>query len=318
VHVLVTGAGGQLGHDLAAAFSGSVPPGGRRRALRGPEGPARASVEVTAADHASLAVEDRTSVLEAVGALRPDVIVHAAAWTAVDACEIDPDRAFLVNALGTRHVAEAAEATGAHLVYVSTDYVFDGTAARPYMEWDEPNPLSVYGRSKLAGERECRPATTIVRTSWVCGVAGPNMAKTVLRLAAGSGPLRFVDDQHGCPTFTADLAAAVVTLALDRRPGIHHVTNQGATTWFHFARAVLEAAGDDPERVEPIATAELDPPRPAARPANSVLDNAALRLGGLPLLPDWHDGLQRLVEALGHPPRPGQVVASPKAGAAGG
>ena len=124
------------------------------------------------------------------------------------------------------------------------------------------------------------------------------MVKTVLRLAAGDGPLRFVDDQHGCPTFTADLAAAVVTLAVDRRPGIFHVTNQGATTWFGFVRAVVAAAGDDPGRVEPIATADLDPPRPAPRPANSVLDNAALRLGGLPLLPPWEDGLERLVKEL--------------------
>ena len=113
------------------------------------------------------------------------------------------------------------------------------------------------------------------------------------------GPLRFVDDQHGCPTFTADLARAVVRLALDRRPGTFHVTNQGETTWFGFARATLAAAGLDPERVEPIATAELDPPRPAPRPANSRLDNAALRLSGLPLLPEWTDALDRLVEVPG-------------------
>lgn len=297
MHVLVTGAGGQLGSDLVQAFSGTVPPGGRRRALLGPEGPGP-GVDVTAADHAALAVEDRDAVLEVADGLCPDVIVHAGAWTAVDACELDPDRAFRVNALGTRHVAEAAARVGAHLVFVSTDYVFDGTAPRPYVEWDEPNPVSVYGRSKLAGERECPPGATVVRTSWVCGARGANMVKTALRLAGGGGQLRFVDDQHGSPTFTADLAAAVVTLALDRRPGVYHVTNQGTTTWFGFVRAVLEGAGHDPERVLAIATAELDPPRPARRPANSVLDNAALRLGGLPLLPHWTDGLGRLLAAL--------------------
>lgn len=298
MRVLVTGAAGQLGNDLVCALSGAVPAAGRRRALLGPEGPGP-GVDVTGLDHRTLAVEDRARVLDAVSALRPDVVVHAAAWTAVDACEGDPDRAFSVNALGTRHVAEAAAHVGAHVVYVSTDYVFDGTSPRPYVEWDEPRPLSVYGRSKLGGERECPPGATVVRTSWVCGAAGANMVKTALRLAsAGDGPLRFVDDQHGSPTFTADLAAAIVTLALDRRPGVHHVTNSGTTTWFGFVRAVLQAAGHDPDRVEPISTAELDPPRPAPRPANSVLDNAALRLAGLPLLPDWEDGLARLVGVL--------------------
>ncbi len=297
MRVLVTGSGGQLGSDLVAAFSGTVPPGGRRRSLLGPEG-AGAGVDVTGADHASLRVEDRTAVLEAVLTIRPDVVVHAGAWTAVDACEGDPDRAYQVNALGTRHVAEAARMVGAHLVYVSTDYVFDGRAARPYVEWDEPNPLSVYGRSKLGGERECPPDATVVRTSWVCGVSGRNMVKTALSLAAGDGPLRFVDDQLGSPTFTADLAAAIVTLGLDRRPGTYHVTNTGSTSWYRFVQAVLAAAGHDAGRVEPISTADLDPPRPALRPVNSVLDNAALRLSALPLLPEWHDGLARLVEAL--------------------
>jgi dTDP-4-dehydrorhamnose reductase len=297
VHVLVTGAEGQLGHDLVLALSGSVAPGGRRRSLFGPEGPGP-GVDVTGAGHRDLAVENRAEVLEAVWALRPDVVVHAGAWTAVDACESDPDRAYLVNALGTRHVADAARQVGAHLVYISTDYVFDGTSPRPYLEWDEPHPLSVYGASKLGGERECPPGSTVVRTSWVCGSSGSNMVKTALRLASGDAPLRFVDDQRGSPTFTADLAAAVVTLALDRRPGTFHVTNQGTTTWYGFVRAVLEAAGHDPGRVEPIATTDLDPPRPAPRPANSVLDNAAMRLGGLPLLPDWRDALWRLVREL--------------------
>ncbi|MCU1491532.1 MAG: dTDP-4-dehydrorhamnose reductase, partial [Acidimicrobiaceae bacterium] len=232
----------------------------------------------------------------------PDLVIHPAALTAVDACETDPDRAFAVNAIGTRHLAEASRRVGAHLVYVSTDYVFDGRSERPYREWDTPNPLSVYGMSKLGGERELDASCTVVRTSWVCGRHGANMAKTVLRLAAGSqGPLRFVDDQRGSPTIASDLASVLVDLAFSRRPGIFHVTNSGTTTWYGFARAVLAAAGLDPDRVEPIATADLVPARPAPRPANSVLDNAALRLSGLPLLPPWEESLSALVVELARP-----------------
>ncbi len=219
--------------------------------------------------------------------------------TAVDLCESEVDTAFAVNAIGTRNVAEAAALVGAHVVYVSTDYVFDGTCPRPYREWDPPCPMSVYGASKLGGEREVRPGSTIVRTSWVCGAHGKNMVVTALGLSEGEGELRFVNDQHGSPTFTADLAPAIITLGLDRRPGVFHVTNRGATTWWGFVRTVLAEAGADPERVHPISTAELDAERyPAPRPANSVLDNMALRLSGLPPLPDWQDGLSRLVRAL--------------------
>jgi dTDP-4-dehydrorhamnose reductase len=243
-------------------------------------------------------VDDRDAVAYTMAAFQPDLVIHAGALTAVEGCEGNPDLAYAVNAVGTRNVAEGARAVGAHLLYVSTDYVFDGTSDRPYREWDTPNPQSVYGASKRAGELECPPGSTIVRTSWVCGAHGANMVKTALRLAAGDGVLRFVDDQRGSPTFTSDLAAAIVTLGTDRRPGVFHVTNSGATTWWGLVRATLEAAGGDPGRVEAIATADLDPPLAAPRPANSVLDNMALRLGGLPPLPSWQDGLSRLVSAL--------------------
>ena len=300
MRVLVTGAGGQLGHDVAQVLAGTTPAGGRPPASATP-----LATEVLAADHRRLDVADRAGVLSVFEALRPDVVVHCGAWTAVDACESDPERAFSVNAVGTRNVAEAARRHGSHVVYVSTDYVFDGTSERPYVEWDRPNPLSVYGRSKLGGEMELDPSATIVRTSWVCGFRGANMARTVLRLAGGTGPLRFVDDQRGSPTFTADLAGALVTLGRERLPGMFHLTNDGVTSWFDFARAVLEAAGEDPGRVEPIATADLDPPRPAPRPANSALDNQAWRALGMPCLPAWQDGLERLVRALAAEPTPG-------------
>ena len=305
MRILITGANGQLGSDLTDCLAGRVPAGGRRCALLGPEGPREGlRHEVLATDIDTMRVDDRDAVLTTFMAFRPELVLHGGAFTAVERCETEVDAAYAVNAIGTRHIAEAAALVGAHVVYVSTDYVFDGTADRPYREWDPTNPTSVYGASKLAGERECRPGSTIIRTSWLCGAHGNNMVRTALRLADGEGDLRFVDDQHGSPTFTADLAPAVVTLGLDRRPGIFHATNSGATTWWGFVRAVLAEAGADPERVLPIKTDEFDPPLLAPRPAYSVLDNMALRLSGLPALPDWEDGLARLVPALRAEPTP--------------
>jgi dTDP-4-dehydrorhamnose reductase len=299
VRILITGANGQLGHDLTDCLAGRVPVGGRRCALLGPEGPRPGlEHEVLGTDIDTMRVDDRDAVLTTFSSFRPELVLHGGAFTAVERCETEVDAAYAVNATGTRHIAEAAAMVGAHVVYVSTDYVFDGTAGRPYREWDAPCPTSVYGASKLAGERECRPGSTIVRTSWLCGAHGANIVATALRLADGQGELRFVDDQHGSPTFTADLAPTVVTLGLDSRPGIFHATNGGATTWWGLVRAVLAEAGADPERVLPVGTAELDPPLLAPRPAYSVLDNMALRLSGLPALPDWQDGLARLVPAL--------------------
>jgi dTDP-4-dehydrorhamnose reductase len=275
--ILVTGAGGQLGLEIVRAFTGD---------------------DVIAADHAALDVSDRDSVLQAATSSAPDIVVHAGAWTAVDGCEGDPDRAFRVNAIGTRNVAEAARRVGAWLCYLSTDYVFDGRKSEPYVEWDPPNPVSVYGRSKLAGELEIGSDSTIVRTSWVCGLHGSNMVKTILRLAREHEKLSFVDDQRGQPSFADDVARAIRRLAVERRPGVFHVTNQGVVSWYEFARVVLEVADLDPDRVRPIPTADLDPPRPAPRPANSVLDNAAFRLSGLPLLPHFRQPLERLVGQL--------------------
>ena len=282
MRVLVTGAGGQLGHDVVRVCT-------------------EAGDVVVACDRSTLDLGDRDSVAQAITGSRPDVVVNAGAWTAVDDCEADPDRAWRINALGVRWVTDAARTAGAHVVHVSTDYVFDGTKPTPYVEWDEPNPTSAYGRSKLGGEREVDPACSIVRTAWVCGAHGHNMVKTVLALA-DRPELAFVDDQRGSPTFTADLAVAIRRLAVARLPGTYHVTNQGDTTWYGFVREILEAAGHDPGKVRPIRTDELDPPRAAPRPANSVLDNAALRLGGLPLLPHYREALGRLLAELGATP----------------
>jgi dTDP-4-dehydrorhamnose reductase len=280
VRVLVTGAGGQVGRELVEAL---------------------APHEVIACTHADLDAGDRDSALSVITSARPDAIAHCASWTNVDGCESDSDHAYRDNALANRYVMEAARRVGAYVVALSTDYVFDGEKETPYHEWDTPNPMSVYGASKLAGEFEIDPDCAVVRTSWVCGQHGSNVMKTILRLAQQEGPLRFVTDQRGSPTIVSDLVVALRSFVIDRLPGTWHVTNQGALSWYEFARVVLMAAGDDPGRVLPIKTAEMDPPRPAPRPANSVLDNMALRLAGRPLLPDYRESVPRLVQQLMRP-----------------
>ncbi len=277
MRVLITGAGGQLGRELVERFGDH---------------------EVVAVDHGQLDVADRDAVLGLVTTAAPDAIINTAAWTAVDANEGDHDRAWATNALAVRYLAEGARLVDARICQLSTDYVFDGTRPEPYVEWDPTNPVSMYGRSKRGGELELGPEHTIVRTSWVCGFHGANMVKTILRLAGEHDTLSFVDDQLGHPTFADDLAVVVRRLVVERRSGLFHVTNQGAVSWYEFAREVLAAAGMDPDRVRPIATAELQPPRPAPRPANSVLDNAALRLAGMALAPDFREPLARLVPRL--------------------
>lgn len=279
MRVLVTGAGGQFGADFGRLC-------------------ARAGDDVVALDRAALDVGDRGAVTAAVAGHAPDVVVNAAAWTAVDACESDPGRAFRDNADAVRFLREACDRGGAHLVQISTDYVFDGMLDRPYREHDATNPLSVYGKSKLAGEQAAGEAATIVRTSWLCGASGANMVKTVLRILAAGAPMAFVTDQRGCPTFTADLAKPVRELAVQRRPGVFHVTNRRAVSWYEFVREIVEAAGADPDIVRPILAAELDPPRPAPRPANSVLANVALEAAGMPLLRDHADALHDLLREL--------------------
>ena len=276
--ILITGANGQLGHELVRATIAS-------------------GNEVVATSHETLDITDKLAVDAAIMAARPDVVIHAAAWTAVDACESDPDKAMLVNGTATKYVADAARAVGAHVVYISTDYVFDGSKTSPYDESDTPNPQSVYGSSKLEGERALGLSDAIVRISWVCGFYGSNMVKTILRLAE-QPQLKFVDDQIGNPTFADDAAEMIVRIATEKRSGIWHVTNQGDVSWYEFAREVLMAAGFDADKVAPIKTHELQPPRPAKRPFNSVLNNASLKSAGIELLPNFRVPLARLVSQI--------------------
>jgi len=280
VKILVTGAAGQLGRELVDAST-------------------RSGHVVVATSRAELDVTSNESVRNVVSREKPAVIIHSAAWTAVDACEGDRARAMLCNATATQYVVDSAREVGARVVYVSTDYVFDGAKTSPYVETDVPNPQSVYGASKLAGENALdKSLDAVVRVSWLCGFHGSNMVKTILRIAAQQDTLSFVDDQVGHPTFADDAASMIVRLATEGRSGVWHVTNQGAVSWYEFTREVMRIAGHDPARVKPVRTRDLVPPRPAPRPANSVLDNAALRAAGIGLLDDFRVPLERLVKRL--------------------
>ncbi|MCC6226227.1 MAG: dTDP-4-dehydrorhamnose reductase [Microthrixaceae bacterium] len=284
MRIVVTGSKGQLGSELMPLLE-------RHH-------------DVVGLDLHNCDLTDRDAVLGAITSVAPDLVFHGAAFTAVDRCESEPETAYRVNCLATRFIADGARRVGAHVVYVSTDYVFDGTKDGPYLEWDEPNPQSVYGRSKLGGERELDPAWTVARTSWVCSAHGSNMVKTVLKVAAERDTLSFVDDQLGHPTFAGDLAAMLVRVGVARMPGVFHVTNAGAVSWYGFVREIMAAAGHDPDRVQPISTAQFEAGRPpdappmAPRPANSVLENFALRHSGIEPLRDFREPLAEVVARL--------------------
>ncbi|MGW4483577.1 dTDP-4-dehydrorhamnose reductase [Amycolatopsis sp. NPDC004368] len=284
--LLVPGGSGQLGRDLAA--------------LAGPE------VEVVAPASAELDVRSAGEVLRALDALvsraaetgAAPVVVNAAAYTAVDAAETDEVRAFGVNADGPRVLAAVCSSRRVPLVHVSTDYVFPGDASRPYEVDDELGPKSAYGRTKAAGEDAVLgsgASAWVVRTSWVYGKHGANFVKTIQRLAGEREQLTVVDDQLGSPTWSADLAAGLVELAGRIAAGdgpasrVLHCTGGGEVTWCGFARAIFEEIGADPERVRPCTTEEF--PRPAPRPAYSVLSNASWREAGLTPLRPWREAL---------------------------
>ncbi|KYD19084.1 dTDP-4-dehydrorhamnose reductase [Saccharococcus caldoxylosilyticus] len=274
--VVVTGAKGQLGTDLVHSL-----------ADRGYEvyGYGREELDITNFDQ----------VKQIIGKVNPDVVIHAAAYTKVDLAESEPDKAFLINAYGTRNVAVASGAVGAKLVYISTDYVFDGTANVPYNEFAPTNPLSVYGKSKLAGEqfvRDLHSKFFIVRTSWVYGKHGNNFVKTMLKLAQERDELMVVHDQIGCPTYTVDLANCVLELIQTEKYGIYHVSNSGYCSWYEFAKAIFEEVGIE-VKVNPCTTKDF--PRPAPRPAYSVFEHMALRLNGFGEMREWEKALQEFI-----------------------
>ncbi|MGB2950298.1 MAG: dTDP-4-dehydrorhamnose reductase [Rhodococcus sp. (in: high G+C Gram-positive bacteria)] len=273
-NILVTGAGGQLGRQILDLASGGDRTG-----------------RTVGVGSAELDITDTSAVADAI---EPSMIViNCAAYTAVDAAETDIDRATAVNTAGPRNLARACAASGARLVHVSTDYVFDGTATTPYEPDDAPAPQSVYGRTKLAGERAVLaelPTANVVRTAWVYTGTGTDFVATMLRLERERDVITVVDDQIGSPTYSRDLAAGLLELAASPVTGsILHSTNAGTASWFDLARAVFAGVGADPERVRPCSSAEYV--RPAPRPSFSVLSGAAWERAGLTPFRGWRDAL---------------------------
>ncbi|WP_280170426.1 dTDP-4-dehydrorhamnose reductase [Priestia megaterium] len=270
--VLITGANGQLGKELVELFTAK-------------------GFEVYGFGRDKMDITNQAQVQEMISTLKPNIVLHSAAHTQVDLAESEPEQAFSINAYGTRNVAVAAEAVGAKLVYVSTDYVFDGTNDEPYNEFSPTSPLGVYGKSKLAGEqfvRDLHSKFFIVRTSWVYGKHGANFVKTMLKLGKERKELSVVADQIGCPTYTLDLAHAILELVDTQKYGVYHISNSGSCSWYEFAKEIFNISGITVQ-VNPCTTADF--PRPAARPSYSVFAHTAIYLNNFTKMRSWEDAL---------------------------
>ena len=279
MRILITGARGQLGHALQ-----QVLPDHQLTLLDIPD------FDLT-----------KPGVEASIAAPRPEVVIHAAAYTDVDGAEQEPDRVMAINAEGTERVAKGAATAGARLFYLSTDYVFDGRQGVPYRETDEPNPINAYGRSKLEGERRALthcPNTLVIRTAWLYGAHGRNFVTTIMKLAREQQELRVVSDQRGSPTHAGDLAGALARLielnTSNIEPRTLHLTGSGDCTWYEFAREIVSLMGS-PVRVQPISTAESK--RAARRPLYAVLSNRVLADAGISL-PHWKDALSRFLSQV--------------------
>lgn len=271
MRVIILGASGLLGKDLMREWSGD---------------------EVVGLCSTDVDIRDAEKVSETVARHRPEWIVLAAAYTDVDGCESHQDLAFAVNRDGAVHVAQAAKQSGAKLLFLSSDYVFDGEKTSPYETSDSRNPQSVYGRTKAEAEarlQELLPQCCIVRTSWLFGTGGKCFPDTILKLAANRPALDVVNDQQGCPTYSVDLARGIIELCRQDATGIVHATNGGDCSWYEFAREIVGASGLKTE-VRPVSTEQM--PRPAKRPKYSVLSDASLKRYGIEM-PTWQNALQR-------------------------
>lgn len=272
---LVTGATGQLGRALTRIASRDH--------------------QVVALARADLDVTARADVEEAVTAYRPEVVFNCSGWVDVDGHELDPDRSRRINVDAPRFLREACETVNAHLVHVSTDYVFDGWATDPYSEDDPTAPLNVYGATKLEGEASVGPESTVVRTTWLQAMDGPNMVRRVLDGLVDSGRVLLPSDRRSTPSLCDDVARVMMMLAVERHSGVVHAVNEGITSWAEFARSVAVAAGYDPDWVVGTIEADYDPPRPARRPLFSPLDNAVLHQLGYPGLRHHQDFMEEMV-----------------------
>jgi dTDP-4-dehydrorhamnose reductase len=277
--VLVTGAEGQLGSDLVLLL-----------VLSG--------YKVFGMGKSELDITNEEEVNKVVSFLKPEIIIHCAAYTQVDNAESDSDTVFLINGIGTRNIAIAAESNHSKLIYISTDYVFDGCSTTAYHEFSPVTPINIYGTSKLAGEmmvRDFHSKFFIVRTSWIFGVNGNNFVKTMLQLSKEREQLKVVHDQIGCPTYTVDLSKCIIQLMETNKYGIYHVSNSGSCSWFDFAKEIFEQT-KIPIKLEPCTTDEF--PRPAKRPKYSILDHMSLRINNFEPMPHWKSALTRFLLQL--------------------
>lgn len=281
--ILITGAAGMLGADLQNAL-----------------GPSHNLILTdVVGDLRHLDITDTNQVTETIVGCRPDMVIHAAAYTDVDGCERDPERAYLLNGVGAWNVALACQEAHSALVYISTDFVFDGAKGEPYTEDDAPNPINHYGASKLAGEEHVKdlcPKHFIVRTAWLYGENGKSFPRSILNAAQTKKELKVVADQIGSPTLTTDLASAIRDLIDTSAYGIYHITNKGSCSWCEFAKAILSYAGINDVEVLPISSEEW--PSPTRRPKYSVLRHLALELQGRDNLRPWEEALQDFISRL--------------------
>lgn len=277
--VLVTGVKGQLGYDVAGEL-------------------AKRGTEVVGVDVDEMDITDEAAVQRVILGAAPDAVIHCAAYTAVDAAEDNEEMCRRVNADGTRYIANVCKELDIKMLYISTDYVFDGQGTRPWEPDDERNPLSVYGQTKYEGELAVQNALDkyfIVRITWTFGVNGKNFVKTMLRLAEKGSSIRVVNDQYGSPTATADLAVLLSDMIETEKYGIYHATNEGICTWYEFTCEIFRQAGIDIE-VVPVTTEEYN--AKAKRPANSRMSKDKLDANGFRRLPPWQDALRRYLEAI--------------------
>jgi len=268
--IALTGSGGMLGYAIKNIFS---------------------DVVLLSLTHNDLDITDLYNTLLKIKEIKPNYLIHAAAYTDVDGCELNPERAYLVNGTGTRNVTMACEEIKCPIIYISTDYVFDGAKSEPYNEWDTPNPINKYGISKLLGEHFVMSLTNrfyIVRTSWLYGKNGKNFVDTIARLLSEREEIEVVNDQIGSPTYTYDLAIKLREL-IGRGYGIYHITNSSHCSWYEFAQEIAMLKGSK-TRINPITSDKLN--RPAKRPAFSVLRNTMLSLEGIEELRHWKDALK--------------------------